>query len=68
MARLGKRNLKPIGLPAKLSVDIQLRKLKFAKPNGYPMSESGGEHAGYMLDELKDFDEIAIYPFYRHAV
>ena len=28
------------------------------------MSEASGQDAGFMLDELKDFDEIAIYSFY----
>ena len=60
MERLGKRNLKPIGLPVKLLVDIQLQKLEFAKANGYPMTESGFDETWIDLDD--------IVPYYQHAV
>ena len=60
MARLGRRSLKPIGLPVKLWVDTQLQKSKFAKANGYPVTESGFDETWIDLDD--------IVPYYQHAV
>jgi hypothetical protein len=60
MARLGKRSLRLIGLQVKLSVDTQLQKSKFAKANGYLMTESGFDETWIDLDD--------IVPYYQHAV
>jgi hypothetical protein len=60
MAKLGKKSLKPIGLPVKLLEDTQLPKFKFAKANGCPMTESGFDETWIDLDD--------IVPYYQHAV